>query len=58
MSIKEVENLVVTDHQEFNKDASQVILGDSRNIVKLLPDNFYAACITSPPSSILSINVT
>jgi DNA modification methylase len=30
-------------------DKSLIFKGDSRNLVKILPDNFYSCCITSPP---------
>lgn len=49
MSIHEVERLVVSDPHLLRMQQSQILLGDSREAVRFLPDGHYASCITSPP---------
>jgi site-specific DNA-methyltransferase (cytosine-N4-specific) len=37
------------DLKTYTFTDSQILKGDSKTIIKELPDNFYACCVTSPP---------
>lgn len=49
MKVQEVDNLVVQEGGSIDLKSSQIIISDSRKKIKILPDNFYSSCITSPP---------
>lgn len=49
MTFEDAKKIVAPEGQSISQNRSQIIVGDSRDKVKALPDNFYASCITSPP---------
>ena len=44
-----IEDILNQEKNQVNWDASQLLHGDARKVVDLLPDDFYACCVTSPP---------
>lgn len=49
IAVEDVDKMLSYENQEVSQTCSQIIVGDSRERIKVLPDNFYSSCITSPP---------